>query len=146
MKTLTAVALLTLVPAASAQVTDGSTWSDGMGTTAHVDVVDSGADSGAGNVTVTDNTGFTDPLSATMTSDSTGANPKAQSSVAGETNSPDPNEYRVKDGKLQKKNKKGKWVTMRRTRKKSNMPGHSGVYGGVDEAGGSLPGGPPVSL
>lgn len=141
-------ALLILAASAAAQVGDGSYWSDGAGTTATVDVVDTGSNGGAGNVTVTDDTGFTNPLAATMSSGSTADKPKAQSSVAGDTNSPKPNTYRVKDGKLQKKNKAGRWVTMKPVKKpKSSMqrPLRSLIDQldrGVGDEGTSLPGGP----
>lgn len=121
MKILVPIVLILITGLASGQVGDGSVWSDGLGTVATVDVVDSGANGGAGNVTVTDNTGFTDPLNATMAEGSTAEKPKADSSAAGETNSPAPNEYRVKNGKLQKKNSKGKWVDMKKSKKKSSV-------------------------
>jgi hypothetical protein len=137
-KILAAFGLLTLTPAVTAQVSDGSVWSDGLGTTATVDVVDTAPDGGSGLVTVVDATGFTGALTATMASTSTTTTPQAQSSVAGSTNSPHPHEYRVRSGKLQKKNSKGQWVDMRRSRKKGSL-GRTGVSSPGEE-GGSLPG------
>ena len=102
-----------------AQVNDGSTWTDSSGNTATVDVVDADPSTNAVTVTVTDATGFTPPANGTAASGSTADKPKAQSTGANtmETNSPSPNTYRVRDGKLQKK-VNGRWVNMTKTKKK----------------------------
>lgn len=112
------IAISSLASVSFGQVTDSSYWSDGQGTTATCDVTDTnGAAPGGLTVTVTDHTGHTPPLDATHAPSSTQDKPKAQSSDEGQTNSPEPNEYRVKDGKLQKKNSSGKWVNMRKSKK-----------------------------
>jgi hypothetical protein len=102
------------------QVQDGSSYTDGMGTTCTVDVVDT---SGPGvTIQVTDSTGHTPATAGTAGSNSTQENPTCQNAPAAETNSPQPNEYRVKDGKLQKKNSAGKWVNMRKAKKGLKRP------------------------
>ena len=137
-----ALCLALAARATTAQVQDGSSWTDGAGTTATTDVTETG-ETGC-TVTVTDATGFTEPLSGTQSSGSTENKPAAQSSAAGETNSPQPNEYRVKNGKLQKK-KNGKWVDMRRVVKRQNLPKppiRAEAGGGIEigEEGTSAPG------
>lgn len=98
------------------QVGDGTTWTDGVGTTCTVDVVDT---PGPGvTIQVTDATGHTPATSGTPGANSTPNDPTCQNAPAAETNSPQPNSYRVKDGKLQKKNAAGKWVNLRKAKKK----------------------------
>ena len=120
MKTfLTAVCLLALAPLASAQVMDGSLWSDGMGTTATAQVTET-SDT-AVVVTVIDHTGFTPPLNGSQSGNSTAENPGCQNSQSGVTNSNPGNEYRVKNGKLQKRGPDGRWRDMRKAKKKRGL-------------------------
>lgn len=122
------------------QVGDGTSWTDGLGTTATVDVVDT---PGPGvTIQVTDQTGHTPATTGTAGSNSTPDDPTCQNAPAAETNSPEPNEYRVKNGKLQKKNKEtGKWVNMRAAKKKKGLqqpPRLEATYVGPESTG-SLP-------
>lgn len=118
---LTLLAVLVLGTLARAQVTDGSTWTDSSGNVATCDVADTDSNPANVTVSVTDSTGFTSATTATASSGSTAEKPKAQSTEGRtmSTNSPQPNTYRVKDGKLQKK-VKDKWVNMTKTKKSSS--------------------------
>lgn len=112
---LTPLAILALCSLARAQVTDGSTWTDSAGNVASVDVTDTDSNPANVTVTVTDATGFTPATTATASSGSTAEKPKAQTSGTMETRGG--TQYRIKDGKLQKK-VNGKWVNMTKTKKK----------------------------
>lgn len=134
---LLAPGLLGAVPAAQS-VPDDTYWTDGNGTTVHVDVTDT---PGPGvSVTFTDATGFTGAISGTPGSDSTETKPTCDDSGVGTTNAPTgtSNTYNIEpdtstndpdDSVVQKKNAAGEWVNMRQVKKKKAGAGSIG-WGG----------------
>lgn len=127
-----------LALSASAQIANGTYWTDGNGTTVRVDVTDTGLE-GKVSVTLVDATGFTPGVTGTAGDNSTEQNPTAETFPAATTNAPDgeANSYRgrIVDGKpaVQTKNDNGEWVTMTKVKKKKkHQP--PGSFEGEDPA------------
>ena len=124
MKALLApLAASVLALAASAgEVKDDSSWTDGSSTV----TVDITQNSSANDATVkfTDSAGTSPGATGTLGPSSTEAKPTATESDGASTPQPGGSTYRLKDGKVQKRNAQGQWVTWREVKKKkaSGMP------------------------
>lgn len=137
MKLLQLVAACVLLNAtAFAQINDGSYWADSEGEVCTVDVTET-TETGV-TVTVTDATGFTQPLPGEQATGSSADKPKAESFSEGSTGGhPDQNTYRGKDGKVQKK-VNGKWTNCRKVKKpKTSLQAPSNSTAGTGPRGAS---------
>lgn len=126
--TLPLLCLLGLATASFAQeVRDGSYWTNSDGSeTCKVDVTDTG---GTGvSVTYQDSTGFTSAVNGTAGPNSTTTTATASSAPAATTNSTPGNTYRIRNGKVQKKNADGTWSDLRKKKKSKSGGGFGDLH------------------
>lgn len=105
--------------ATTAQVRNGSLWTDGQGGNTRVQVADLNPSDPAVLVTFIDATGFSGATGGTAASGSTTSKPVAQTSDSGTTTGG--TSFRITGGKLYKK-VNGKWVVQREIKKKPRAP------------------------
>lgn len=122
---LALMALFGLATAAGAedQVKDDSTWSGG-GVTVTVDIV-ANPTVNTVSVTFTDSNGTSPAATGTPGSSSTSSDPTCTTSGNSQTPGSSGGNYRVQNGRVQRKNSAGDWVNMR---KKIKAGGSGGSY------------------
>jgi hypothetical protein len=124
-KHLTTIAMVLLTaPSWAQEVPDQSTWVGG-GETVTVDVDQPPSGTSEVPVTFTDSNGTSSAVNGSPGPGNTVLLPTCDQSPESVTPGADGTKYRVKDGKLQRKTKNGRWVNMR---KKSKEKRSNGTY------------------